>query len=348
MLHHVPCSPPTGRAVRRAVACLCLAGVGGMPGPPVVAQPAATTQPAAATPPAAPPGPRAAERIKSLDPTTDGIDVAAWHYPLPEGMTPLATVIVVHDLGGSHRTIEPLAKALQAGGCTVVVADLRGHGESTLPHAAAGDTDPGKLLRPKDLEMIAATADGRIRDQAGVRGDLECLRTWIKRGVDSGKLPRAPLVVVGSGLGALLASAWTVADASWPDIASGPQGREVAALVLISPPFVAKGLRISPLLASDAVGRSVPVMVLAGRSDRDATKVFDQLKRQRQGSWFDSRFPPGDARTSSPVPASEASAIMFSVPADRSGDELAAARAARGDAASLILAFLKTRQATEP
>lgn len=319
----------------RALFVLCLAAGSG-----VSARPSLAQQPAAVPPAAAPKGPRPAERIKSLDPTTDGVALAAWHYPMPEGTTPLATVIVVHDLGGSHLTVEPLAKALQAGGCTVVVADLRGHGDSVSADTA-GAGDPVKQLRPKDFEMIAASADGRMRDQAGVRGDIECLRAWIKRGADSGKIPRTPLFVVGSGLGSLLASAWTIADASWPDIASGPQGREVAGLVLISPPFVAKGMKMSPLLASEVVGRSVPVMVVAGKGDRDASKVFDQLKRQRQQSWFDSRFPPGGERNSSPVPAAEASALMFSVPADRSGDALAATRAARGDAASLILAFMK-------
>jgi len=333
--------------VRPFLAALALA-VGVVPARPGLTQAPAAAPTSAGTQAAVPAGPRPAERIKSLDPTTDGVEVAAWHYPPPEGVTPTPTVLIVHELGGSHRTVEPLAKALQAGGCTVVAADLRGHGDSTLPNASAGESDPAKRLRPKDFEMIAASAEGRMRDQAGVRGDIECLRSWIKRSTDAGKLPRAPLYVVGSGLGALLASAWTIADASWPDIASGPQGREVAGLVFVSPPFVAKGLKIAPLLASEPIGRTLPVMVVAGQGDREATKVFDQLKRQRQGSWYDSRFPPGEARNASPVPAAEASALMFTVPTDRSGDALAATRAARGDPASLILAFLKLKQAEEP
>ena len=90
----------------------------------------ALSQPAAA--PAATPAttdPLEPARIKNLDPTTDGVEIAAWHYPAPESAPPVATVILIHDLGGSHRTVEPLAKSLQAAGCTVVVPDLRGHGE---------------------------------------------------------------------------------------------------------------------------------------------------------------------------------------------------------------------------
>jgi alpha-beta hydrolase superfamily lysophospholipase len=311
----------------------------------LTAAPAQSRQVAA--PPAAAAGtavkPEALEptRIKNLDATTDGVELAAWHYPAPESAPPMATVILIHDLGGSHRTVDPLARALQAAGCTVISPDLRGHGDSKLSHPAVGDPDPTKALKRPDLEMIAASRDGRMRDQAGVRGDIECLRTWIKRGVDAGKLPRAPLFIVGSGLGAMLGSAWTIADASWPDIASGPQGREVAGVVMISPPFVEKGIQFSPMLSSEAIGRSVPILVIAGRADRDASKVFDVLKRQRPDAWFDSRVPPGNDRGASPVGADDASLLMFTGQADRSGDALAASRAARGDPASLILAFVK-------
>jgi hypothetical protein len=120
-----------------------------------------------------------------------------------------------------------------------------------------------------------------------------------------------------------------------------PQGREVAGLIMISPPFVAKGVQFSPMLASAAVGRNVPVLVIAGRGDRDASKVFDALKRQRPDAWFDSRFPPGNDRGASPVSAEEASLLMFTGQADRTADALAVMRAPRGDPAALIQAFVK-------
>ncbi len=317
---------------------LAVAVAVGSPG--VLLAPAAA-QPAAPAQASTRPGPAAPVRIKQLDPTTDGVELAAWHYAAPEAAPPIATVILVHDLGGSHLTVEPLAKALQAAGCTVVTPDLRGHGESRLPRPPQGDPDPAKSLKTPDLLMIASSGGGQIRDQAGLRGDIECIRTWLKRGVTQGEIPRAPLFVVGSGLGAVLGSAWTIADARWPDVASGPQGREVAGLVLISPPFVAKGIQFAPLLKSDEVGRGLPILVIAGRGDRDATKVFDALKRQRPNSWFDSRVPPGDDRAASPARPDEATLLMFTGQADRSGDQLATMRAARGDPASLILAFVK-------
>ncbi|NBW88060.1 MAG: hypothetical protein EBR23_14840, partial [Planctomycetia bacterium] len=62
--------------------------------------------------------------------TSDGVAIAAWYYPLPKDAASLGTVILIHDIDGSHRTVEPLAKALQAAGCAVVAPDLRGHGAS--------------------------------------------------------------------------------------------------------------------------------------------------------------------------------------------------------------------------
>ncbi len=349
----VPCRPrPSARflpmfsAPRVAPAFLAIgtaAALTVLPLGPAAAQPAAPAPAGSAR--SGPPGPPAPKRIKRIDPTSDGVEVAAWHYAAPEAAPVVATVLLVHDLGGSHLTVEPLAKALQAAGCTVVVPDLRGHGESRLPRPSQGDADPTKSLRAPDLMMIATSSGGQIRDQAGLRGDIECLRPWLKRGMAEGEIPRAPLFVVGSGLGAVLGSAWTSADARWPDVASGPQGREVAGLVLISPPFVAKGIQFAPLLKSDEIGRGLPILMIAGRGDRDAVKVFDTLKRQRPDSWFDSRVPPGDDRGSSPARPEDATLLMFTGQADRSGDELAAMRAARGDPASLILAFVKAVKA---
>lgn len=321
---------------------VCVVAMGSWVGLVVPASGQATAPGTAGAARSAPP---AAVRIKRLDATTDGVELAAWHYAPAEAAPPVASVILVHDLGGSHLTVEPLAKALQAAGCTVVTPDLRGHGDSRLPRPPQGDPDPAKALKTADLMMIATSSGGQIRDQAGLRGDLECVRTWLKRGMDEGDIPRAPLFVVGSGLGAVLGSAWTIADARWPDVASGPQGREVTGLVLISPPYVAKGIQFAPLLKSEEVGRGLPILVIAGRDDRDAGKVFDALKRQRPDSWFDSRMPPGDDRGASPAKPDEATLLMFTGQADRSGDQLAAMRAARGDPASLILAFVKAAKA---
>ena len=262
--------------------------------------------------------------------TSDGLSLAAWYYPVSEDATPLATVILVHDLDGSHKSVEPLALALQKLGCAVVAPDLRGHGASTTRTTANGreETLDPKTFKKSDLEMIAAATGGRVRDQSGIRGDIEAVRNFVKQKSDAGELDIDRLCVVGSGAGATLAALWTVADWAWPPIASGPQGQQVRALVLISPIWATKGLSISPALSADVLKRQMPIMVLAGKDDRDATRLAEQLKKQRPKEWFEQR--PGQQPAKAKELEKVADATVFFMQADStlSGDKLAADRSA--------------------
>lgn len=243
-------------------------------------------------PAAGDPPPATAERLKLS--TSDGVALAAWYYPAaaPDsaanqaGARPAPVVILLHDLGGSHKAVEPLALALQARGIAVVAPDLRGHGATT---AAAGQAADPAALKKTDFEGMAATAGGRVREQAATIGDVEAVRNWIAGGPAAGKLDMSKLVVVGSGLGAAVAAQWTILDARWPDLASGPQGRQVRGLVLVSPAWTTRGFTISPALAAEPVQRSLPVLVIGGAQDADALKIYDQLKRKRPDAWSEKR-----------------------------------------------------------
>jgi dienelactone hydrolase len=227
--------------------------------------------------------------------TSDGIRIAAWYYPVPDDAKAVATVILVHDLEGSHKTIDNLARNLQRAGCAVVAPDLRCHGGSgSRPAALAGSGGKGdvadpRLLKKIDLESIAAATGGRLRDQSALRGEIEAVRNWIKQKSESGTLDIDRLCVVGCGLGATLASMWTTADWNWPPTTTGPQGQQVRALALISPVWATKGISMSLPLTSDAIQHKIPILVMAGKSDRDAIRLFDQLKRFRPNEWFQQR-----------------------------------------------------------
>ena len=227
--------------------------------------------------------------------TSDGIRIAAWYYPVPEDAKAVATVILVHDLEGSHKTVDNLARNLQRAGCAVVAPDLRCHGGSGSRPAAltgsggTGDSADPRLLKKIDLESMAAATGGRLRDQSALRGEIEAVRNWIKQKSDAGTLDIDRLCVVGCGLGATLASMWTAADWNWPPTTTGPQGQQVRALALISPVWATKGVSMSVPLASEALQHRIPILVLAGRNDRDATRLFEQLKRFRPTAWFQQR-----------------------------------------------------------
>jgi len=282
--------------------------------------------------------------------TSDGVEIKAWVYRVADDTEPLATVLLLHDLGGSHQTVEPLAEALQVGGCNVVVPDLRGHGESQIPQRAraAGADDQSSVLKNLDFAAMTATGGGRVRDQSATRGDLEVIRNWIKQQTGAGKLNLDDLYVVGSGLGAAVGTTWTVLDATWPPIASGPQGGDVRGVVMIDPAFVTKGFTLGKPLAIEPVKSSLPLMIIGG-DEGDSAKVFDQLKRARPSGWYDSRLFDAETRkNTSPAKDSEASLLFFKLGGKLTGDRLAAARSPdprQTDPAKLILAFIQTTAA---
>lgn len=237
-----------------------------------------------------------AQRLKLA--TSDEISLAAWYYPATKPETddgkdkkspPVPVVILLHDLGGSHTTVEPLAVELQSRGIAVVAPDLRGHGASKLPDGSEDADADGKSLKKGDFATMALTSGGRVRDQAAQRGDVEAVRNWIRGRAAEDNLAVDRLVLVGSGLGAAIAAQWAIADAAWPDLASGPQGRHVRGLVFVSPTWVTRGFSVSPMLANEPVRRTLPVLVIGGANDADAVKLYDQLKRQRPDEWSEKR-----------------------------------------------------------
>jgi pimeloyl-ACP methyl ester carboxylesterase len=265
---------PSACVLARVLAC----GLVGLPtGAAPAADPAPATDAATAT---------SGEELR-LE-TSDGLRIAAWYYRVPADTKPRAVVMLVHDLEGSHKTVEPLARALQLAGYAVVAPDLRAHGASAGRVTAAArveDVEP-RMLKKADLEAIAAATGGRLRDQSAFRGELEAVRNWIKARSDAGELDIDRLCVVGCGLGGTLSALWTAADWNWPPTTTGPQGRQVRALALVSPVWASKGISLSVPLASEAIRNQVPVMVIAGKADRDAPRLFDQLKRFRPDAWF--------------------------------------------------------------
>jgi pimeloyl-ACP methyl ester carboxylesterase len=290
--------------------------------------PAAAPAPPAAAPAAKAPA-KAAKPEELVLETSDGLELHAWYYTplLEEEETTAATVILLHDLEGSHTSVEPLALALQAAGCGVVAPDLRGHGASTSRGGAALDV---RTLKKPDFELMAAARGGQRREQSAVRGDVEAVRNWIKAQSENhsedGKLDMQRLFVVGSGLGATVAAAWAAEDANWPDGTKGPQGRQVRGLVLLSPAWTTRGFSINAPLANPAVKQDIPLMVIAGQNDGDAGKVFEQLKRQRPSGWFQQQADGGKDKAAKLEDPTKASLFFFEFDSTRTADALAADR----------------------
>jgi len=230
----------------------------------------------------------AVERVKNLV-TSDGVPLQLVYYP-SQGK-PTATVILVHDIGGSEKTVRKLASGLQKAGCAVVVPDLRGHGASKNDNL---DVSKKRLL-VNQLRMIPASGGGRIRTSANLKGDLETVRNWLVEKEAEGDIDLEQLCVIGSGLGGTLAATWAVADWHWLPNTQGPQGQQVRTIILISPVWADQGISITNALnARTTSGRGevkpllehLPVMIIAGSDDRQSSQLFQRLKGARPTSWF--------------------------------------------------------------
>lgn len=283
--------------------------------------------------------------------TSDGVQLAATFYPPVSaggggGTAPAAApvAILLHDLDGSQRTVTTLATGLQQRGIAVVAPDLRGHGGS-LEGTGPGATGKlaSKSLRRPDFEAMARSRGGRIRDQAAVRGDVEAVAAWIREQAATGTLDADRLFVIGSGLGAAVALAWTVEDAAWPPIATGPQGRTVRGLVLISPAWTTRGFTVASALRADVIARGVPIFILAGAGDKDAMRMFEQLQRSRPDAWYEKR---ADASEPTPNPDHQEGApltlYLIELGVSARGDALTALPPGPGDAATLVSGFIST------
>ena len=103
-------------------------------------------------------------------PTSDGVELIVQYFAAPGKDKPQATVILVHDLGGSSENLDPLAESLQTAGCAVLAPDLRGHGGSSHPvySKQAAEGEQWKLLKLNDFKAMTITAGGRVRGQSDI------------------------------------------------------------------------------------------------------------------------------------------------------------------------------------
>ncbi len=205
--------------------------------------------------------------------TKDGVRLKATYYPSELGKDAVP-IVLLHDFKESRRVFNGLARALQnpPGGerpsHAVITVDLRGHGESTSIQGPNGQT------RELDVARI-----GKKDFRNMVLYDMEAVRKYLVKKNDDGDLNLNKLCLMGSGLGANVATSWASVDWSTPQLANRKQGQDVKGLVLISPEWTHRGLPLLKPLKNPGVRERLSVMIIYGKQDRKSAKSAETVHK---------------------------------------------------------------------
>ena len=193
--------------------------------------------------------------------TLDGVVLRATYYPGMDGKKS-TTLILVHAYKGKRSDYSELAKYLQINRFAVMVPDLRGHGESTRL-LSGGNIDAASLQKADFAAMVTY--------------DMEAVKSFLLKQHNEGQLNIDKLGVVGAEMGATVGLAWAALDWSWPLTTRGKQGQDVKALVLLSPEWTFKGLRINDALANEYVRRDLAILILVGKGSSGAVQQANRI-----------------------------------------------------------------------
>ncbi len=211
--------------------------------------------------------------------TKDGVLLKCTYLESPHAHTPgdskeVMPFILIHDWDGDRQDLVPFGKYLQSLGCSVIVPDLRGHGESTSV-AGSNITLDYKTFRKADF--------------AAVFKDFETCKRYLMQRNNDGELNIDLLNLVVVGESAVFGLEWTISDWSWPPVGALKQGQDVKSITLISPKRKLKNLNVLPFvknpLFSGRVGVNLPTLVVWADGDttaaRDAAELYQIMEKGR-------------------------------------------------------------------
>lgn len=222
--------------------------------------------------------------------TKDGVQLRIAYFPSAarkgtDQAKQATPVILLHDYKSTKTALTSLATKLRALSAAKpapiffapVLVDLRAHGESTKLLTPQGETvelDAAKLTR-EGLYAMASL-------------DMEAVRNFLVLKNDEGELNLNKLCIVGSGMGANVATNWALQDWSAPPLAVGKQGQDVKGLVLISPRWSFNGLMIQDAMKFVPLKQNASWMLVYGVQDAKVKTDVNRIQKQIE------RFHPPD------------------------------------------------------
>jgi hypothetical protein len=261
-----PVAPPPARpgvppATRPGVppATTPVAPQPGQPAP-VASQPAPPTKEEPKIPPA--------EDI-TLE-TDDRVLLRATWYPGTLGKEAVP-IILLHDGRGNRTQMLDLAKYLQLQGHAALALDLRGFGQSTGSALNPTVKIDHEKFRGPDWLVIASP-----------NGDIEAAKRFLRERNNAGELNIEMLCIIAAGESSAAAVNWAVQDWSWPDLLNRKQGKDIKALVLLSPERKWETINCTSALLHPSVAY-MSFLIAVGAETRsaasEAQKFYDQLEK---------------------------------------------------------------------
>ncbi|MCH7725495.1 MAG: hypothetical protein IH991_03285 [Planctomycetes bacterium] len=186
-------------------------------------------------------------------------------------------VMLLHGWGKDQNRsrYDYLASYLQRLGHAVIVPDMRGHGASIHIKGVGVQID-----RDKNSKLLLA---------AMVLSDLRAVKTFLLTKNNNAELNLDQLCVVSADHMAMVAMQWAAKEWSKGDLIGVRRGRDVKAMVFLSPSKSYKGYSVvqtlrHPIFAS-RVPPHIPIMMIVGENERralqDAKIMFNQIERMR-------------------------------------------------------------------
>jgi len=218
-------------------------------------------------------GPPKAEEV--VLPVGDGLELAATYFPGSEGKDSVP-VVLLHMWKRSRNDYKELAPFLQRKGYAVLVPDLRGHGDSTT-------ISTGTKVETLDAAKMSARQFPLMVTQ-----DMKAVKDFLWDRNNAKELNLDKLCVVGAEMGASVALQFALYDAVGYDnnrVWYGPLklGEFVKGLVLISPKWSFRGLKLTPVFAHPKVRSNISVLIMVGEGNSkavsDARRIHKIFKR---------------------------------------------------------------------
>jgi len=189
--------------------------------------------------------------------TKDLVSIVATFYP-GAAKKEAVPIIMLHGEDGQRGDFQALASYLQGMGHAIIAPDLRGHGDSTRAEGVNQPLDAEKFNRASYEKMVL---------------DVEACKKFLMEKNNAGELNIDQLCVIGAELGALIAVQWAALDWSVQDLPAYRQGKDVKALVLLSPLQSFKGITLRQALTHPAVQSQLSMMIVAGTKDKSASEA---------------------------------------------------------------------------